>query len=373
MDRLTLKLADGYTSWSEGREWARLIMTTLGRGGEGQRVRDEVLNIMHRHHIKEVSGHFMEEWHQKLHNNTTPDDVVICEAYLEFLRSEGDLDLFYKTLEEAGVTKKRLESYERPITSGPDFIPDLKEALINDFEEFLRVLKGVHSGADLGAAIEAAAHTFDEEMSTLMDTIWSHRDGEQMPVCPLAKKITEARRRVTEQLKGHSDVRDLLFLDLALENFLRVAVERTLDKQLTQGELVDLIEMMLENLCLARDDEELVHCLRHWERLLDMPRLEKEWSIHAKAVLERMERALGAFIDRYQEMLQPKAEFLGKAFHADAWTVSLFSEEVMRGRPVMVLAVLLRLLDPILRKKADLGDWQVIAAHRRSCRQGFRG
>jgi alpha-glucan,water dikinase len=95
-----------------------------------------------------------------------------------------------------------------------------------------------------------------------------------------------------------------------------------------------------------------------------MPRFEKEWSIHAKAVLERIERALGAFIDRYQEMLQPKAEFLGTAFHADAWTVSLFSEEVVRGRPVMVLSVLLRLLDPILRKKADLGDWQVISSSR---------
>jgi alpha-glucan,water dikinase len=364
MDRLTLKLADRYTAWTAEGEFIRLIMTALGRGGEGQRVRDEVLNIMHRHHIKEVSGHFMEEWHQKLHNNATPDDVVICEAYLEFLRSEGDLDLFYKTLEEAGVTKKRLKSYERPITSDPDFIPDLKEALINDFEEFLKVLKGVHSGTDLGAAIDAAAHTFDEEMSALMDIIWAHRDGQQMPVCTLAEKITEARRRVTEQLKGHSDVRDLLFLDLALEDFLRVAVERTFHTHLTKDELVDLVTRMLENLCLARDDEELAHCLHHWGRLLDMPRFEKEWSIHAKAVLERIERAMGAFIDRYQEMLQPKAEFLGTAFHADAWTVRLFSEEVVRGRPVMVLSVLLRLLDPILRKKADLGDWQVISSSR---------
>lgn len=27
----------------------------------------------------------MEEWHQKLHNNTTPDDVPICSAYIAFL------------------------------------------------------------------------------------------------------------------------------------------------------------------------------------------------------------------------------------------------------------------------------------------------
>jgi hypothetical protein len=32
---------------------------------------------------------FLEQWHQKLHQNTTPEDVTICEAYLAFLhRSE---------------------------------------------------------------------------------------------------------------------------------------------------------------------------------------------------------------------------------------------------------------------------------------------
>jgi alpha-glucan, water dikinase len=24
----------------------------------------------------------MEEWHQKLHNNTSPDDVVICQVWM---------------------------------------------------------------------------------------------------------------------------------------------------------------------------------------------------------------------------------------------------------------------------------------------------
>ena len=77
LDRLTDKLTAIYASEPASREWIRMIMTTLGRGGEGQKIRDEILEIMHRHHLKEVSGHFMEEWHQKIHNNTTPDDVVI--------------------------------------------------------------------------------------------------------------------------------------------------------------------------------------------------------------------------------------------------------------------------------------------------------
>ena len=69
LDRLTLKLADIFRREPRDREMVRLIATTLGRGTDAQRVRDEVLNIMHRRHIKEISGHFMEEWHQKLHNS----------------------------------------------------------------------------------------------------------------------------------------------------------------------------------------------------------------------------------------------------------------------------------------------------------------
>ena len=58
----------------------RLMLATVGRGGDGQAIRDEILHIMHRNHIPELKGTWMEEWHQKLHNNTTPDDVPICKA-----------------------------------------------------------------------------------------------------------------------------------------------------------------------------------------------------------------------------------------------------------------------------------------------------
>src|SRR5439155_24099503 len=51
-DRLTHKLADLYRSEPDGGPFIRLMLATVGRGGEGQRIRDEILQIMHRHHIK---------------------------------------------------------------------------------------------------------------------------------------------------------------------------------------------------------------------------------------------------------------------------------------------------------------------------------
>jgi alpha-glucan, water dikinase len=364
-DRLTRKLAQRYTVAPDERPFIRLILTTMGRGGKGQRIRDEILNIMHRHHIKEVSGHFLEEWHQKLHNNTTPDDVVICEAYLAFLRHDGDLDTYYRKLEQNGVTRERLESYDRPIRSHPDFIPHLKDGLIHDFEVFLGILKHVHAGTDLGAAIYAARYLLDADMHALMDFIWQHRDEGPAGVCTLVEKITEARQRLTQWLtEPHRGGRDLLFLDLALEDFLRVAVERCLHSNLSGEQMLDLIAMMLENRSLTDEDEELMQCLRQWKILEDMPRFGKKWSLQAKAVLDRIALVIGGFIDSYYQDLQPKAEFLGNAFSAEPWTITRFTEEVVRGRPVFVLVMLLRHLDPILRRNANLGNWQVVSRGR---------
>jgi hypothetical protein len=68
-ERLTHAIADAYSRTSgEAQEWARAMLTTVGRGGNAQAVRDEILNIMHRNKIPEKKGTWMEEWHQKLHN-----------------------------------------------------------------------------------------------------------------------------------------------------------------------------------------------------------------------------------------------------------------------------------------------------------------
>lgn len=361
MDRLTIKLAGLYAENPAGREMIRLIMTTLGKGGDAQRVRDEVLNIMHRHNIKEVSGHFMEEWHQKLHNNTTPDDIVICEAYLEFLRSNGNLDRFYKKLNEGGVTRERLEGYERPIRSHPDFIPHLKDPLIRDFEHFLGILKAVHTGTDLGTAIHTARYLFDPDMHTVMDFIWHHHNDTGMAGI-LAEKITEARRRTANHLTGRAEtVRDFLFLDIALEDFLRIVVERSGVPDLGPDELMEMTSKVLENLCVTNAGEELLNCLSHWEKLRRMERFGREWSLHAKAVTDRIGRYLGMFVDGYNRLFKSKAEYLGGAFRADPWAINLFVEEVLRGRLAFAMSILLRYLDPLLRKNARMGDWQVIS------------
>src|ERR1043166_3934944 len=374
-DRLTQKLASLYAQEPASRPLLRLMLPTVGRGGDGQKVRDEILNIMHRHHIKEVSGHFLEEWHQKLHNNTTPDDIEICQAYLEFLRSDGSLERFYKTLLDGGVRRKRLESFERPIKSDPTFHAHLKAGLITDFEYFLKILKSVHAGADLETAINAAKDQLNGEMQGLLSSVWQKQNDARSPVLELVEQITRARRLLGQHLSSRQNLRDLLYLDLALEPAVRSAVEKNIHLRLSQEQFVQLFGLVLENVILspgnmtpsekdraASPGSEFTACFKHWQRLKALPGREADWPLHAKSVLDRVARALARSIDSTYQLLQPKAELLGQAFQAEPWSVTLFSEEVVRGQSLgFVLSMVLHHLEPLLRKAAHLGDWQIIS------------
>lgn len=365
-DRLTRRLAGMWRQEKPSpacRPWTRLLLTPLGRGGEGQQVRDEILQIMHRHQIKETSGHFLEEWHQKLHNNTTPDDVVICSAYLEFLKSNGDIEKFRKTLEEGGVTRARLESFERPIKHEPTFEADKKDALVPEFENFLRILKSVHSGTDLESAVAAAKDGLGEGLRKKLEGMPAAllKTEALKESAPTLVSSREELQKVLGSAKDEGALRDLLFLDLSLEASLRSLIERQNLSQLERDPLADLVLLTLRNLRCSLPSPELAVCVGHWQALLGQPRDGKDWALHAKSVADRVARWVHGSTDQLYQRLQPQAEFLGESFKVEAWTIPLFSEEVIRGGPAFILSLILKPLDRLLRQQAGLGGWQVIS------------
>jgi alpha-glucan,water dikinase len=369
-ERLTTRLAGIWKRQPQSQPWVRLLLGTLGRGGDGQRVRDEILHIMHRHHIKEAGGHFIEEWHQKLHNNTTPDDIVIGEAYLAFLQSHGDLDTFYRILERGGVPRQRLKSFERPIQTDPEYYAGRREGMIHDFANFLHILKSVHAGTDLEAAAAAARVRLGGGLNQKLDALLSLRQRGAA-----VEEQVAAVAAVRVELKGvlaatgdDAARRDLLFLDLALEAALREAIERQDLSRFDRNALARLVHWTLQNLRISIDANELALCAAHWSALISQPRDDREWALHAKSVADRAGRWVQEFTDDLYRRLQPKAEFLGAAFGVADWAARLFSEEVIRGGPTFALALLLRPLDARLRQAAGLGGWQVISPGRASGR-----
>ena len=62
---------------------------------------------------------------------------------------------------------------------------------------------------------------------------------------------------------------------------------------------------------------------------------------------------------------------MGKAFQAQEYSVKLFSEEVLRGTLFFSLSMILRKIDPYVRKCAQLGDWLIISQGRTHGSRGY--
>ncbi|KAL0539016.1 hypothetical protein IC582_023190 [Cucumis melo] len=381
-DRLTDLLENIYASHPQYRELLRMIMSTVGRGGEGdvgQRIRDEILVIQRNNDCK---GGMMEEWHQKLHNNTSPDDVVICQALIDYINSDFDIGVYWKTLNENGITKERLLSYDRAIHSEPNFRGDQKNGLLRDLGNYMRTLKAVHSGADLESAVQNCLGYRSEGQGFMVGVQINPISGlpSELPgllqfvlenieiknVEPLLEGLLEARQELCPLLlKPRDRLRDLLFLDIALDSAVRTAVERGYEELNTAGpeKIMYFITLVLENLALSSDDnEDLIYCLKGWDLALNLTRSKNDhWALYAKSVLDRTRLALANKGEAYHRILQPSAEYLGSLLGVDQWAVDIFTEEIIRSGSASSLSSLLNRLDPVLRTTANLGSWQIIS------------
>ncbi|XP_031400299.1 alpha-glucan water dikinase, chloroplastic [Punica granatum] len=381
-DRLTDMLQNVYINHPEYRELLRMIMSTVGRGGEGdvgQRIRDEIL-VIQRHN--DCKGGMMEEWHQKLHNNTSPDDVVICQALIDYVKSDFDVSVYWKTLSENGITKERLLSYDRAIHSEPNFRRDQKGGLLRDLGNYMRTLKAVHSGADLESAISncmgyrAEGQGFmvgvhinpvpglPSRFPELLQFIMGHIEDKNVEA--LLEGLLEARQELRPLLlKSQARLKDLLFLDIALDSTVRTAIERGYEELNNAGpeKIMYFITLVLENLVLSSDDNaDLVYCWKGWNHAMEMCKNRSaHWALYAKSALDRTRLSLSHKAEWYQQVLQPSAEHLGSLLGVDQWAVNIFTEEIIRAGSAASLSSLLNRLDPVLRKTANLGSWQVIS------------
>lgn len=381
-DRLTDLLQDVYKSDPQYRELLRMIMSTVGRGGEGdvgQRIRDEILVIQRNNDCK---GGMMEEWHQKLHNNTSPDDVIICQALIDYIKSDFDISVYWKTLNDNGITKERLLSYDRAIHNEPKFRGDQKDGLLRDLGSYMRTLKAVHSGADLESAISNCMGYKTEGQGfmvgvhinpvpglpsgfpELLQFILEHIEDKNAEA--LLEGLLEAREELRPLLsKANDRLKDLLFLDIAMDSTVRTAIERSYEglNNAKPEKIMYFITLLLENLALSLDNnEDLIYCLKGWNQALSMLKSgNKNWALFAKSVLDRTRLALTSKAELYHHLLQPSAEYLGSQLGLDQWAVSIFTEEIIRAGSAASLSSLVNRLDPVLRSMANLGSWQVIS------------
>ena len=227
----------------------RAMLGFIGKGsGNGQRVRDEILHIMHRHKISERAGHFYEQWHQKLHNNTTPDDIPICEALLAYLKNGGNMSKYWEVLTAAGITKQRLASYERKITEEPWYKPEA----IPDFENYLSILKQMHSSDDLDLLFGEAMRHLGGDTQHLINEV--QRNYHDKDVLRQMDRVLALRANLCKNHLDHGNtakLKDVLFLDLCLEANIRQLSEKIMHIDIGFQAYIREVGIILNNLCLT--------------------------------------------------------------------------------------------------------------------------
>lgn len=66
---------------------------------------------------------------------------IYLQALIDYINSDFDIGVYWKTLNDNGITKERLLSYDRAIHSEPNFRRDQKEGLLRDLGHYMRTLK----------------------------------------------------------------------------------------------------------------------------------------------------------------------------------------------------------------------------------------
>jgi len=345
---------------------------------------------MHRNKIPETSGHFYEQWHQKLHNNTTPDDVGICKALIAFLRAGGNLQEYWRVLRDNGITKERLQSYERPITYEP-YLHGNNGHLIMEFENYLRILQSVHDALDLQTSIEAAKGCLPADVLGKLQDICNKGggdglgrrsrsltdlhaagdgalDGSHQSFMRVADARTALLGILNDKRTAADAIRQILLLDYSLETQQTVLIQG-MGSETRLSRLSDQMQALLTSVLGHMPlHSELRAVLVDWVQLapqcasLRYNGSAVESALLLKAMCDRLSRVVGEQVDMFQTHIGPKACHLGSAVGVPQQVLDIFVDEVLRGSALFSVSLVLKRMEPQLRTLAHLPPWQMISA-----------
>lgn len=83
----------------------------------------------------------------------------------------------------------------------PQDYSDKRKALIQDFRNYLGILKAVHSGADLNASVEAASGNLPGSAKGYIGYVLSHQ-GDHV-ILPLIENAVAARAEIMPAMPGN--------------------------------------------------------------------------------------------------------------------------------------------------------------------------
>ncbi|KAH7648878.1 R1 like alpha-glucan water dikinase [Cryptosporidium bovis] len=387
-ENASFSVVSKWVEFPEYRSQIRLILQTVIRGGSrGQEVRDRILHIMHKNGIPEQHGTFYEQWHQKLHNNTTPDDVGICRSIIGYLKSNGNEEVFSRVLFENGLSYEKISSYDRPITTKP-FLPNGTDinTLVRDFEQYLEVLIDVHEALNLQRSLHYSRQYMDTELQNICASIVfgdSKKFDDTKDLVVLHGRlmtISNAREKIlnsiyyshggcsSDKYNKHA-IKELLFLDLGLENLQGMFVQSMCTITNNHCDLNNLVNELNSFLSILfghnPTSKELAAICFDWENFIrDSSNLRN--NLLLKSILERLHIFVGNYLDKTYTDWDPKVVFFSKNIGLKEGDPIMknFMDEILRSTLLSTISLQIKRINNYLLNNAPnnkLQDWQFIS------------
>ena len=196
------------------------------------------------------------------------------------------------------------------------------------------------------------------------------RNKETTEIIPQLQKVSELREELNEIIKNlinkgdNIKLREVLFLEISLEIYVRQLVEKMIHIKLDLKDYISEISIVLKHIKISFPNfSEFNLCYEDWNNIV-IPLVNDDSADSAlkiKSVLSRLSRILTSVIDYYNVYYDSKGKYFGKECNCDDFAVQNFSEELIRGSIFFALSMLLKKIEPIIRKKANLGDWLIIS------------
>ena len=352
------------------RQFYRAALSTLPRGGgNGDDIRLGILQLMRENGIKEghrpgIEDPFIAQWHQKLHSNTTVDDIYICEAYLHFLHT-GVWDDFWTHLwDNHGLTREDLAAMKagwrtEGILGPGNHLPQL----INPMKHFYWILRITHGGGNMDSAMDFARGNMPDDIQYEIDDMLANRDAPWVP-----NKIVEIRERLSGTWRYGEDCnRDVVLLDIAMDKFYRNKIEGYAMGGMTPDERLGMLEMSIRNVCVGGDFDRMQAALAFFQKVNAGPevnglqRWSKEWAMTMDAALESVSLAMEHHMDQFCELVQYPADVIGMQAECDDQYILNFGEECVRGHSMFAVSRMLGETRPTVRQAAERSAWNVAA------------
>ncbi|EAK88766.1 R1 like alpha-glucan water dikinase [Cryptosporidium parvum Iowa II] len=389
----SLTLISKWLEMPQYRYQIRLIAQSIIRGGSrGQEVRDRILHIMHKNRIPEDHGTFYEQWHQKLHNNTTPDDVGICRSIIGYLRNNGNEEIFSKILHEEGLSWEKIRSYDRPITSKPYIPPFLDvNTLASDFEQYLEVLVDVHEASNLQRSFHYSREYLDERSQNICASVifgenkrfdntkdlnvlhgrLMHVNRAREEILNLIYNLYGGKQLDTDTCNFHA-IKEIMYLDLGLENLQCMFIQTICTINNNYDNIIHLIDEMNSFIWIlfGHDpcNKELEAIIFDWKEFKILNKSTENYILILKSLVDRLQLFIGSMMDNIFSIWNPKVTFFGRSIglSKDDPIIKNFMDEILRSTLYSTISLQIKRVNKYLLNKTDpneLSDWQFISYH----------